>query len=156
LDLDLDQVDEIVGKWKNDQLREEHQERQRKLDEVFLARLTAEAEKKKKLAAEQKTEAYLLQKQKRLKTEIIDLQRKTLQTQTLLQETEGELKKIQVEREAQILESNKQRNARIKRAALLEYRFPPKKGNTQLSSSQPVTGSEKTVASSSSSSQPVT
>ena len=144
MNLDLDQVDEIVGKWRNDQLRKEHQERKRKLDDLFLARLAAEAEHKKKLAEEQKTEAYLLQKQQRLIKEISDLQKMTLQTKTLLQETEGALKKIKMEREAQILESNRERNGRIKRAALQQHGFQTN-WSTRPSSSQPVTGSEKTV-----------
>ena len=95
MDLDLDQVDEIVGKWRNDQLRKEHQERKRKLDDLFLARLAAEAEHKKKLAEEQKTEAYLLQKQQRLIKEISDLQKMTLQTKKIAAGNRGSTEKNQ-------------------------------------------------------------
>ena len=77
-DLDLDQVDLIFGKLKNDTLRKEYQERKRKLDESFLAKLSAEAEQKKKLAEEQKTEANLLKKEMELTEELGVLQKKTL------------------------------------------------------------------------------
>ena len=137
-DLDLDQVDLIFGKLKNDTLRKEYQERKRKLDESFLAKLSAEAEQKKKLAEEQKTEANLLKKQMELTEELGVLQKKTLAVQALLRETEKNLKKI---KEDQIRKSNLERSDKIKRAALQQHEFQ-RKWSAQKSSSQPVIGSK--------------
>ena len=136
-DLDLDQIDLIYAKLKNDTLRKEYQERKRQLDESFLAKFSAEIEKKKKLEEEQKTEANLLKKKQELTEELSDIQKKTLAVQALLRETEENLKKIKEDREDNLRKFNLERNGKIKRAALQQHEFQ-RKWNAQKSSSQPV------------------